>query len=30
MLQQADQRLQAFGIRKSTLQLDSVFSQHHR
>jgi cobalt-zinc-cadmium efflux system protein len=29
MLEQADQRLQAFGIRKSTLQLDSVSSQHH-
>ena len=29
MLKQADQRLQAFGIRKSTLQLDSVSSQHH-
>ena len=29
MLEQADQRLQAFGIRKSTLQLASVSSQHH-
>ena len=29
MLKQADQPLQAFGIRKSTLQLDFVSSQHH-